>query len=47
VEDVLQTAIREVGLTLGAARVTASVQVSQPVTDHAAGGNNGNSPEQA
>lgn len=47
VEDVLQTAIREVGLALGAARVTASVQVSQPVIDHAAGGNNGNKPDQA
>ncbi len=46
VEDVLQTAIREVGLALGAARVTASVQASRPVIEHAAGGNNGAGPSQ-
>jgi len=44
VDDVLKTAIREVGLALGAARVTASVQAGRPVDDHATGGDNGANP---
>lgn len=44
VDAVLQTAIREVGLALGASRVTASVQASRQAIDHAAGGNNGANP---
>lgn len=41
VDDVLKTAIREVGLALGASRVSASLQASRPVNDHAADGNSG------
>jgi GAF domain-containing protein len=47
VEDVLQTAIREVGVALGASRVSASLQPtrSTAVEPYTAGGGNGSAPK--
>jgi GAF domain-containing protein len=46
VEDVLQTAIREVGVALGATRVSASLQPSRTATEsYDAGGGNGADPK--
>jgi putative methionine-R-sulfoxide reductase with GAF domain len=46
VEDVLQTAIREMGIALGASRVSASLQPSRTATEsYDAGGGNGADPK--